>query len=53
MGRANLALVGIGAINPLATVFRHEVIPSDKIRGDRADGRRSRHAAGSTARARL
>lgn len=38
MGRANLALVGIGAINPLATVFRHGVIPSAKIEAIAAAG---------------
>ena len=31
MGRANLALVGIGAIDPLASVFRHGVIPAAEI----------------------
>lgn len=31
MKRATLALVGIGEISPLATVFRHGVIPFDRI----------------------
>ncbi|NLH81823.1 MAG: winged helix-turn-helix transcriptional regulator [Phyllobacteriaceae bacterium] len=31
MGRASLALVGIGAIDPLASVFRHGVIPAAEI----------------------
>ncbi|MER2605043.1 MAG: sugar-binding domain-containing protein [Siculibacillus sp.] len=31
MGRATLALVGIGDISPRASVFRHGVIPSAKI----------------------
>lgn len=31
MARANLALVGIGAISPLATVFRHGVIAEGNI----------------------
>lgn len=31
MKRATIALVGIGEISPLATVFRHGVIPTDRI----------------------
>ncbi len=31
MKRAAIALVGIGEISPLATVFRHGVIPTDRI----------------------
>ncbi len=31
MSRASLALVGIGAIDPLASVFRHGVIPAAEI----------------------
>jgi DNA-binding transcriptional regulator LsrR (DeoR family) len=31
MKRASIALVGIGEISPLATVFRHGVIPIDRI----------------------
>lgn len=31
MARANLALVGIGAMDPLASVFRHGVIPTAEI----------------------
>lgn len=38
MGRANLALVGIGAISPFASVFRHGVIPGEKTEAIAAAG---------------
>lgn len=38
MRRASIALVGIGEISPLATIFRHGVIPTDRIGGIATSG---------------